>query len=68
MGTSTTHVVCRYQMSIFNTSFAYLLWLANNNKIKNPEFCMDYNAETLYVGSDGHKYYLCSLLSPNVHI
>ena len=24
MGTSTTHVVCRHQMRIFNTSFAYL--------------------------------------------
>ena len=24
MGTSTTHVVCRHQMCIFNTSFAYL--------------------------------------------
>ena len=24
MGTSTTHVVCRQQMRIFNTSFAYL--------------------------------------------
>ena len=32
MGTSTTHVVCRHQMRIFNTSFAYLFWLANNKK------------------------------------
>ena len=33
MGTSTTHVVCRYQMRIFNTSFAYLFLLANNKKL-----------------------------------
>ena len=34
MGRSTTHVVCRHQMCIFNTLFAYLFWLANNNKKK----------------------------------
>ena len=34
MGTSTTHVVCRHQMGIFNTSFAYLFWMANNKEIK----------------------------------
>ena len=34
MGTSTTHVVCHHQVRIFNTSFAYLFWLANNIKIK----------------------------------
>ena len=39
-GTGTTHVDCHYQMCIFNTSFAYLFWLANNKKIKYPEFCM----------------------------
>ena len=33
MGTSTSHVVCRHQMCIFNTSFAYLFSLSNN-KIK----------------------------------
>ena len=33
MRTSTTHVVCHYQMRIFNTSFAYLFWLANNKKL-----------------------------------
>ena len=33
MGTSTTHVVCRHQMRIFNTSFAHLFWLANNKKL-----------------------------------
>ena len=31
-GTSTTHVGCCHQMHIFNTSFAYLFWLANNKK------------------------------------
>ena len=40
MGTSTTHVVCRHQMRIFDTLFAYLFWLANNTKIKYPEFCL----------------------------
>ena len=34
MGTSTTHVVCRHQMSIFNALFAYLFYLANDKKIK----------------------------------
>ena len=37
-----THVVCRHQMRIFNTSFAYLFWFANNTKIKYPELCMGY--------------------------
>ena len=32
MGTSSTHVVCRHQMCIFNTSFAYLFLLANDKK------------------------------------
>ena len=36
MGTSTTHVVCRNWMRIFNASFAYLFWLANNRKVKYP--------------------------------
>ena len=60
-GTSSTHVVCRHQMCIFSTSFAYLFWLANNKKVKYPEFCMGYIDETWYVGSDGHKYYPCGL-------
>ena len=30
--TSTTHMVCRHQIHIFNTSFSYLFWLANNKK------------------------------------
>ena len=41
-GTSTTHVVCHPWMGIFNTSFAYLFWLANNKKVKYPEFSMGY--------------------------
>ena len=69
MGTSTTHVVCLHQMHIFSTSFAYVFWLVNNKKInKYPEFCIGYIDETLYVGSDGHKYYPHGLSSPNVHI
>ena len=32
MATSTTHVVCCHQIRLFNTSFAYLFWLANNKK------------------------------------
>ena len=54
IGTSTTGVVCRHPMHMFNTSFAYLFWLANNKKVKYVEFCMDYIDETWYVGSDGH--------------
>ena len=43
---STTKVVCHHQMRIFNTSFAYLFWLANTNKGKYSEFCMGYSDET----------------------
>ena len=68
VGTSTTHVVCRHRMHIFNTSIVYLFWLANNKKVKYPEFCVAYIDETEYVGSDGHKYYPCGLSSPNAHI
>ena len=65
---STTHMVCRHGMCIFNTSFAYLFWLANNKKVKFPEFSMGYSDETWYVGSDGHKYYPHGLSSRNAHI
>ena len=68
MGTSTTHVVCRHQMRIFNISFAYLFSLANNKKGKYPEFCMGHSDETWYVGCGGHKYYPPGLWSPNKHI
>ena len=68
LGTSTNHVVCRHQMHIFSTSFAYLFRLANNKKVKYPEFCMDYINETWYMGSDGQKYYPCGLSSPNAYI
>ena len=34
VGRSTTHVVCRHQMHIFDTSFAYLFWLANNKEMR----------------------------------
>ena len=57
LGASTTHVVCHHWMRIFNASFAYLFWLANNKKDKYPEFCMGYIDETWYVDSDGHKNY-----------
>ena len=46
MGTRTTHVVFLHQMCIFNTSFVYLFWLANNKKIKYLEFCIGYIDET----------------------
>ena len=66
--TSTTHVVCHHWMRTLNISFAYLFWLANIKKGKYLEFCMGYNDETWYVGSDGHKYYQHDLLSPKAHI
>ena len=68
MGKSTTHVVCCHRMRIFDSSFAYLFPLANNKKVKYQEFCMSYMDETWYVGSDGHKYYPCGLLSLKLHI
>ena len=68
VGRSTTKVVFHHRMHIFNTSFAYLFWMANNSKGKYSEFCMDYSEETWYVGSGGQKYYPRGLLSPNVHI
>ena len=37
--TSTTHVVCRHRMRIFDTLFAYLFWLGNKKNVKYPEFC-----------------------------
>ena len=46
----------------------YLFRLANNKKVKYLELCIGYIDETWYVASDGHKYYLCDLLSPNMHI
>ena len=63
--TSTSHFVCRHRMSIFNTIFACLFWLANNKKGRYPEFFMGYFDESWYIGSGGHKYYLCGLSSPN---
>ena len=38
LGTGVTHLICHHQMRIFNSSFAYLLWLAINNEGKYPEF------------------------------
>ena len=66
-GTSTTYMVCRHWMRIFNTSFAYVFWLANK-KVKYLEFCIGYIDETWYVASDGHKYYTCGLLSLNAYL
>ena len=43
---------------IFNTSFAYFFWFANNKK-KYSEFCMGYS-DTWYVGSGGYKYPMCA--------
>ena len=62
VGTSVTHVVCCHQIHILNSSFAYLFWLANNERGKNQEFSMRYNDETWYVSSSGLKYYPCALL------
>ena len=56
LGTSVTHVVCRHQMCILITSFAYLFWLANNNKVKYSEFYMGESDETWNVGSNALKY------------
>ena len=74
-GTSSTHVVCHYQMRIFNTSFAYLFWLANNKKVKYPEVCMGYVDETWYVDSGGTQVLpmcfvitKCAYLIPHLHI
>ena len=54
--TDITHVVCRQQICIFNITFAYLFWLANNKTGKCiQEFFMGYSDETWYVGSGGHK-------------
>ena len=47
MGTSTTHVVCRHQMRIFNTSFAYMFWLANNKKKSNIQSSVADNRKIL---------------------
>ena len=38
------------------------------NHKESQEITKYYIDETWYVGSDGHKYYPCCLLSPNVHI
>ena len=57
VGTSTTHMVSCHQMHMFNTSFAYLFWLANcKKKGKYPEVCMGYSDKTWYVDSGGQKY------------
>ena len=53
VGRSSTNMVCHHKMHIFNTSFAYLFWLGNNNKGKYSEFGMAYSDKTWYVGSGG---------------
>ena len=58
----TWYVGSVHQMRIFNSWFAYLFLLANNNKGKYPEFYMGYSDETWYVGSSALKYYPCVLL------
>ena len=50
MDTSIIHQVCGHQMSIFNASFAHMLWLANK-KGNYPEFCLSYTDETWYIGT-----------------
>ena len=54
LGTSFTHVFCRYQKfqnHISKSSFAYLFRLASNNKGKYSELFIGYIDETRYVGS-----------------
>ena len=46
VGTYITHAFCCQQICIFNISFAYLFWLANNKRGKYPEFFMGYSDET----------------------
>ena len=57
VGRNSSHLVCHHQMCIFDTSFAYLFWLADNKTGKYPEFSMGYSDETWYEGSSEQKYY-----------
>ena len=74
VGRSTIHKVCRHQMCIFNTLFAYLFWLANNKKkSKYPELCMGYRDETklgmwVVVGRRWSFITECIYLIPHLHI
>ena len=63
VGRNITNMVWHHQMHIFDTSFAYLFWVANNNKGKYSEFCLGYSDKTCYVGSGGQKYYPRSIYS-----
>ena len=54
--------ICCWEKCLFNVSFAYLFWLANNKKCKYPEFCIGYSDKTWYVGSVEQKCYLRSSL------
>ena len=67
-GISTTHVVYHHRKRIFNTSFAYLFWLARNKKVKYPEFCMDLGMWVVMGTSTTHDRLPQSLSSPNMHI
>ena len=60
VGISDTHVVCRYQMRLLNSLFAYLYRLANNKKGKYQEFCMGYSDGTWHAGSSGLHLHICS--------
>ena len=77
MGTSTTHVVCHHQMRIFNTSFAYLFWLAYNQKIniQSSEWATLMKPGMWVVMGISTKYYphvsvvtKCAYLIPHLHI
>ena len=50
VGTGIIHLVCGHWLCIFNTSFAYMLWLADK-KGNYLEFCLSYTDETWYIGS-----------------
>ena len=62
VGRSTTHVVCRHQMHIFDTSFAYLFWLANNKKMR---VVYGLQWQNLVCGSgEGHSIYQSDIQVP----
>ena len=65
---NSTYVVCCHRICIFSTPLHNLFWLANNKKVKYPEFCMCYSDKTGYVGNGGQKLYQHGLSSQNAHI
>ena len=63
LGTSVTHVVCRHQMCILNSSFAYLFTLAITRKASiQSSIWATVMKLGWYVGGITLKYYPCVLL------